>query len=39
MSEELMMLTGMMDWRQQHPKATLREIEEAIDERLAKLRG
>ena len=39
MSDEMMILTGMMDWRQQHPKATLREIEEAIDERLAKLRG
>ena len=39
MSDEMMILTGMMDWRQQHPKATLREIEEAIDERLAKLRA
>ena len=26
-------------WRQQHPKATLREIETTIDERLAKLRA
>jgi len=39
MSTELMMLTGMSEWRQQHPTATLREIEEAMDERLAKLRA
>lgn len=39
MSEELMLLTGMKEWRQQHPRATLREIEEAMDERLAKLRA
>jgi len=26
-------------WRQQHPRATLREIETTIDERLAKLRA
>src|SRR5215472_12750950 len=38
-SEELMMLTGMSEWRQQHPTATLREIEEAMDERLNKLRA
>lgn len=36
---ELMMLTGMSEWRQQHPRATLREIEEAMDERLNKLRA
>lgn len=39
MSEALLMLTGMKDWREQHPTATLREIEEAMDERLAKLRA
>lgn len=38
-SEGLMMLTGMKEWRQQHPTATLREIEKAMDERLAKLRA
>src|SRR5215831_5323744 len=38
-SEALMMLTGMREWRQQHPTATLREIESAMDERLAKLRA
>lgn len=38
-SEGLMMLTGMKEWRQQHPTATLREMEEAMDERLAKLRA
>lgn len=30
---------GIAEWRQQHPTATLREIEEAIDERLAGLRA
>ncbi len=38
-SEALMMLTGMKEWRQQHPHASLREIEQAMDERLAKLRA
>lgn len=37
MSNEL--LTGMSDWRQQHPTATLREIEEVMDERLARWRA
>jgi hypothetical protein len=37
MSEEV--LTGMKDWRAQHPKATFREIEAALDERLARLRA
>ena len=36
-SEEV--LTGMKDWRVQHPKATFREIEAALDERLARLRA
>lgn len=27
-------LTGVTEWRQQHPRATLREIEAAVDERL-----
>jgi hypothetical protein len=39
LDNELMMLTGMNEWRQQHPTATLREIEEAMDERLSKLRA
>jgi hypothetical protein len=39
MSDELLLLTGMKEWRQQHPHATLREIEEAMDARLAKLRA
>jgi hypothetical protein len=26
-------LTGMREWRLSHPKATLREIEQALDER------
>jgi hypothetical protein len=29
----------MKEWRLQHPKATLREIEIALDERLARLRA
>lgn len=32
-------LTGMAEWRQQHPRATFREIEGALDERLAKVRA
>ncbi len=39
MSEGMMLLTGMKEWRQQHPKATFREIEEAVDERLARVRA
>lgn len=39
LGEELMMLCGMKEWRQQHPKATLREIEEAMDEHLNRLRA
>ena len=31
--------TGMAEWRLQHPKATLREIETAVDERLARVRA
>lgn len=31
-------LSGMKAWREQHPKATLREIEAALDERLGRLR-
>jgi len=37
LSEEVM--TGMKDWRVQHPKATFREIEAALDERLGKMRA
>lgn len=32
-------LTGMKEWRLQHPHATLREIEAALDERLGRLRA
>ncbi len=32
-------ISGMKDWRVQHPKATFREIEAALDERLARLRA
>jgi hypothetical protein len=31
-------LTGFKEWRLQHPRATLSEIEAALDERLARLR-
>jgi YgiT-type zinc finger domain-containing protein len=37
LSEEV--LTGMRDWRVQHPQATLREIEDELDGRLARLRA
>jgi hypothetical protein len=37
LSEDVM--TGMAEWRMQHPKATLQEIETAIDERLGRLRA
>jgi hypothetical protein len=32
-------LTGMQEWRLQHPKATWREIETALDERLSRVRA
>lgn len=32
-------ITGMAEWRVQHPKATLRAIEAAIDEHLAEMRA
>ena len=32
-------ITGMKEWRLQHPKATFREIEVALDERLARVRA
>lgn len=32
-------LTGMKEWRLQHPQATFRQIEEALDERWAKVRA
>src|ERR671925_683563 len=32
-------LSGMREWRLHHPKATLREIEAALDERWARLRA
>jgi YgiT-type zinc finger domain-containing protein len=37
LAEEVM--TGMKEWRLQHPRATLREIEQAFDERVAKVRA
>jgi uncharacterized protein with PIN domain len=32
-------VTGMKAWRLQHPQATFREIEHALDERLARVRA
>ena len=32
-------LTGMKEWRLQHPRATFREIEKALDEQLGKVRA
>ena len=37
LSEEA--ISGMAEWRAQHPRATLREIEEALDQRLEQLRA
>jgi RNase P subunit RPR2 len=31
-------LSGMAEWRVQHPRATMREIEDAVDERLDRMR-
>jgi predicted RNA-binding Zn-ribbon protein involved in translation (DUF1610 family) len=36
MAEQVM--SGMKEWRLQHPKATLTEIERALDERLGRMR-
>jgi len=33
------LMTGMAEWRMQHPKATLREIEAALDRRLEYVRA
>jgi len=35
LSEEV--FSGMKEWRQAHPKATFREIEEAVHERMSRL--
>src|SRR6478672_4356266 len=32
-------MTGMREWRLQHPKATLREIETAVNEKLSGMRA
>lgn len=32
-------LSGMKDWRVQHPRATFAEIEEAVEEQIARLRA
>lgn len=37
LSEEIMQ--GIAAWREQHPKATMREIEAEIDKRLSELRA
>lgn len=37
LSEEIM--DGIAEWREQHPQATLREIEAEIDKRLSELRA
>lgn len=30
---------SMIEWREQHPKATMREIEQAVDERIHQVRA
>ena len=37
MSEEI--LGGVAQWREEHPRATMREIEDEIDKRLSALRA
>ena len=37
MREEI--ISGVAEWRQQHPKATFREIEEEVDQRLSEMRA
>ncbi len=32
-------MSGMKQWRLQHPRATLREMEQALDERLGQMRA
>jgi YgiT-type zinc finger domain-containing protein len=32
-------ISGMLEWRLQHPKATFREIEKEVDERLGVMRA
>jgi predicted RNA-binding Zn-ribbon protein involved in translation (DUF1610 family) len=34
-----LVMTGMKEWRLQHPRATFGEIEAALDERLARMRA
>ena len=36
---ELEVVSGMKEWQQGHPKATLREIEEELDLRVARMRA
>ena len=36
-SEEV--ITGMREWREQHPQATMKKIESTLDEKLARLRA
>lgn len=36
--EAEVVMTGVKEWRGQHPHASLREIEDALDERLARMR-
>ena len=37
--EAKLVMSGMLEWRLQHPRASLQEIEEALDERWAKMRA
>jgi ribosomal protein L34E len=32
-------MTGLKEWRLQHPRASLREIEQALDEKLSRVRA
>jgi formylmethanofuran dehydrogenase subunit E len=37
--ESFELMSGMAEWRQQHPRATLREIETELDRRLERVRA
>jgi hypothetical protein len=37
--QSIELMTGMAEWRMQHPKATMREIEAELDRRLERVRA
>jgi uncharacterized protein with PIN domain len=37
--EDIGLIEGLNQWREKHPRATMREIEEEIDRRMSKMRA